>query len=93
MRKDIEAERKRIEREYIRLEKCFSDFTHLKQRMLGLIADSEKDPEAARKLMALQQLFPEGLGGIENNARQDMKALNTTLKQLQSKFKNIVSVH
>ncbi|MFP1930072.1 hypothetical protein ACLEE4_15205 [Lonsdalea quercina] len=91
MRKDIESERKRIEREYIWLEKCFSDFNHLKKRILELVADSAKEPEAAKKLTELQRLFPEGLEGIENNARQDMKALNTTLKKLQSKLKNIVS--
>lgn len=90
MQTNIEAEKKKIDREYARLGKCFLDFAHLKKSIADLVNNAATDPAAEKRLVQLQSLFPGGLGEIENNARQDMKTLSIALKKLQSKLKDVV---
>ncbi|CNH68889.1 type III secretion system chaperone SseA [Yersinia aldovae] len=91
MKTTFEAEKKRIEREYSRLQKYFSQFTELKQSIAALVANAPTDPQAKRKLNQLGQLFPEGINGMEHHARQDMKTLSVALKKLKSRINHAVS--
>ncbi len=87
MQKNINAEKKRMERECARLDACFSEFTRLKQAMSELTANAATDPVASQKLEQLKTLVPEGLQGIEKKIRQDIKQLGVTLKKLQAQLK------
>lgn len=91
MKTNIEAEQKRMEREYSRLCQCYSNFTKLKMAMAELVARSATDPAAAKKLNDLQALMPQGIAGLERQTGKDMQALNVALKQLQSRLKNMVN--
>lgn len=91
MQLNIEVEKKRIERECLRLDKCFSDFTHLKNAIDELISNAETDALASQKLAQLSELLPEGIQGMERNARQDMKKLSAALKKVQSQLKHSIS--
>lgn len=90
MKTNIEAEQQKIEREYSRLRQCYSDFTELKQVITELTACSA-DPVAAKKLNALHTLVPDGITALEHRISKDMQALNTALKQLQSRIKNSIN--
>ncbi|NLS55310.1 hypothetical protein [Hafnia alvei] len=91
MKINIEAEKKRIERECLRLDKFFSDFTFIKSAMAELVANAETDPQAREKLRQLEALFPEGIQGMEQNARRDMKTLSVALKKVQSQLSYAIS--
>ncbi|WP_145558794.1 hypothetical protein [Yersinia mollaretii] len=91
MQINYEAEKKRIERECFRLDKCFSDFTHLKKAIAELVANAETDPQASKKLEQLNKLFHDGIQGMEQNARQDIKTLSIALKKVQSQLKYAIS--
>lgn len=91
MKTNIAAEQKRMEREYSRLYQCYSNFTKLKLEMTELEARAATDPAAVKKLNDLQAFIPQGIAGLESQARKDMQALNIALKQLQTRLKNIVN--
>ncbi|WP_263070768.1 hypothetical protein [Enterobacter huaxiensis] len=59
--------------------------------MAELVARAATDPAAAKKLNDLQALMPQGIAGLERQAGKDMQALNVSLKQLQSRLKNMVN--
>jgi len=90
MQINIEAEKKKIEREYSRLQKYFADFTQLKQTISALVANAPADLQAQQKLNQLQDLFPAGIGGLEQEMKQDMKILNVALKKLEAQIKHRV---
>lgn len=89
MKTNIAAEQKRMEREYTRLCQCYSNFTVLKRSMGELADRAATDPVAAEKLSDLKTLIPNGILGLEREAKKDIKALNAALKQLQSRIKSI----
>ncbi|KML18201.1 hypothetical protein VL10_23760 [Leclercia adecarboxylata] len=91
MKTNIAAEQKRIEREYTRLCEYYSSFTKLKLAMPEFAARAKTDPDVAKKLNDLQALMPQGIAGLEQQARKDMQSLNVALKQLQSRLENIVN--
>ncbi|MFI0488747.1 MAG: hypothetical protein ACH344_05485 [Yersinia sp. (in: enterobacteria)] len=91
MQINIEAEKKRIERECLRLQKYYSQFTELKQSIAELMNNAPKNSQAQSKLNELNSLFPDGIRGMERSVQQDMEALNMSLKKLKSQINQAVS--
>lgn len=91
MQINIEAEKKRIERECLRLQKYYSQFTELKQSIAELMNNAPKSSQAQSKLNELNSLFPDGIRGMERSVQQDMEALNVSLKKLKSQINQAVS--
>jgi len=91
MKTRIAAEQKMLEREYNRLNQCYSEFNQLKRKMADLVSHATTDSVAAEKLSGLNGLFPEGISGIEQQMKQDVKVLNNALKKLQAQIKQTAS--
>ena len=91
MKARIAAEQKRMEREYNRLNQCYSEFNQLKRKMADLVSHASTDPVAAEKLSGLNGLFPEGIQGVEQRMKQDINVLNNALKKLQAQIKQTTS--
>lgn len=91
MKTNIDAELKRMEQEYSRLSRFYSDFRRLKLAADELRDRAATDPAAAKKLNDLQALIPQGAEEVGRRAERDIQVLNAALKQLQSRLKHIVN--
>lgn len=87
---NLDAEMKKMEREYSRLLKCFSDFNAIKHEVAALVActPTDTDIQSKKKQDAIQRLLPDGIKGIERDTKEEIKKLNTLLKQLDTQLKH-----
>jgi len=88
--KEIEMQKKIIERDYSRLQKVFSEFTEIKQSIDALITSAPTNPQAQSKLIQLNNLFPNGIQEMNANALQDVKKLSAAVKKLKTRIDHVI---
>lgn len=91
MNTQFNAEVKRLEREYHKMEKIM---THL-SRCMQDISQHEKsahiDMASKEKIASFNALFPGGLAAMKKNLMEELKHFSASLKKLEVELKNASS--